>query len=322
MRWEFQAVNPDGTLGALDKRQRALVPQYEAALAAACASEAADPIFSGFRVRSSMGGVPGGNIEYGFCQALHSEEFAGAAFRAVSSFTQGIVGIPVFGLAAHAAGKIATPCGNCRDFLLDAFGPDLETVYGHPDGGVATVIPLRQYLFDGYWPFPVYQTLQQAAEKVLQYRSLEYDPYSPSSVHPERRYLVTLFTRYHQYYGARDVGCDFHPIYPMQDAIRAARHDLQYSLLEVLIVAEDIGDRPPHVMYRDRQHLLEYNLIEELATGQEQDPRVLLVSVREGSIARVWQTSVKEWLPRPFSPRNFADMDRLTAYAREKARVV
>src|SRR5688572_1901020 len=118
--WQFQAVAADGSLVPLDERQRGRIADYEQALAAACASEVANPIFSGFRVRSSMGDcgrikAPGGNEEYGFCQALHSEESAGAAYR---SRCNGATGRPVFGLAARESRQIPTPCGNCRDYLL------------------------------------------------------------------------------------------------------------------------------------------------------------------------------------------------------------
>ena len=61
-------------------------------------------------------------------------------------------------------------------------------------------------------------------------------------------------------------------------------------------------------MYLDRQHTGEFHLAGELVNGVEKDPPVFLVGHDEkGKITTVNKTSVKEWLPFAFNPRNFGD---------------
>src|SRR3989344_5739447 len=107
------------------------------------------------------------------------------------------------------------------------------------------------------------------------------DAYSPPDVHPERKYYAAIYSRKGVYYGALDLMCDYHPIYPLRDAIRQARRSQDPCVQSVLIVgadtSEDLAGVPPHVMYKDRQHLLELCLQQELVVGVESDPEVCLV---------------------------------------------
>jgi len=64
-------------------------------------------------------------------------------------------------------------------------------------------------------------------------------------------------------------------------------------------------------MYKDRQHLLELNFQQECVSGQPSDPPIYLVMYERDAkgpkIRTVFKTSVKKWLPFPFSPANFGD---------------
>jgi len=69
---------------------------------------------------------------------------------------------------------------------------------------------------------------------------------------------------------------------------------------------------PPDVMYKDRQHLLELNFQQQCLTGYEVNPPVFLVNYeyfvgKPPKINGLWETSVKGWLPYPFSPAAFGD---------------
>jgi hypothetical protein len=128
--------------------------------------------------------------------------------------------------------------------------------------------------------------------------------------------------------------CEYHPIYALRDAVRQARRNRSARIKQVVIVAPSAGkDIPPHVMYKDRQHLMELNLQGELMSGDPRDPQVHLITydesnyekngrLFEGALAGVWTTSVKEWLPFPFSPANFGPefVKRLTDYYKKKDR--
>ena len=79
------AINAIGgfTLVDLAEEQRERKQDYVEALGIAHRSTVAHPKFSGYFVKESVGSVggkklPAGNVEYGWLQALHGEECAGA----------------------------------------------------------------------------------------------------------------------------------------------------------------------------------------------------------------------------------------------------
>lgn len=156
-KWRFKAaqLNSNGKMNlvALSPAQKARVKKYTEALEVAAKSTVANPPFSNFFVKVGVGSargkmLPGGNIEYGICQALHGEESAVAAFR--SRYGRKKVGEIVLGFVGDDLGNIPSPCGNCRDILLEDLGADFEIVSGAASGGDAIVINMGQYLFSGY----------------------------------------------------------------------------------------------------------------------------------------------------------------------------
>lgn len=322
---EFKAlrrtINGEAELVELSSEQLNRIPVYIKALETADKSQVPDPKFSGYFCKESIGFRTmhkAGNVEYGFCCALHGEVSGGAVLRASSDGPRGFDDQLVMGIIADDSegGKPANPCGDCRDFMLDALGPKLEIVSGPADGGVAVVAKLSDYLFefDGSKNFDLNPDFERNFLGVFLGGNLHVcDNYSPPDVHPERRYYACINGKYGRYYGALDLMCDYHPIYPLRDAIRQARRARDARFDSVIVVGQDVSNGlaevPPHVMYKDRQHLMEFNLEWELLDDVEIDPPVYLARCQNGldstRVHHVWQTSVKEWLPFPFSPRNF-----------------
>ena len=110
--------------------------------------------------------------------------------------------------------------------------------------------------------------------------------------------------------------CDYHPIYALRDAVRQVRreNDVTTGLTAIYVVCCGDGTLPPDVMYKDRQHLLELNLQTELIMGKENNPPIYLGTMIKGVLTGMWRTSVKEWLPFPFTASNFMDLNKMTAY--------
>lgn len=333
-KWDFRAIRiaSDGKteLVELSSEQKEKVNKYTEALEVAAKSVVANPPFSNYFVKESIGlvsdeMVPAGNIEYGICQALHGEESAVAAFRARYGRTR--TGEIVLGIVAGNPGNIATPCGNCRDIMLEDLGQNFEIVSGTADGGIAVVANMSHYLFSGFRSLAVADispdTLEKIKVAIRQGALLVNDAYSPKSIHPERRYHALISTPNDSFVGARDIMCEYHPIYALRDAIRQARRANNPFVQSVIIVCEDFGGGAPHVMYKDRQHLLELNLQAELTSGKENDPSVFLVTYdNQEQIIGAWQTSVKEWIPLVFTPRNFGPefVEYLTGYFKNLGR--
>lgn len=337
---EFKAlkrtVNGQAELVELSPEQSNRILIYIKALETADKSQVPDPKFSGYFCRESIGYKTmheAGNVEYGFCCALHGEVSGGAILRAYSDKSRGTDDQLVMGIIADDSegGKPANPCGDCRDFMLDVFGPELEIVSGSAGGGMSVVAKLSDYLFkfDGSENLDLNPSFERSFLGTFLGGSLHVcDNYSPPDVRPERRYYACITGKYGRYYGALDLMCDYHPIYPLRDAIRQARRARDARFDSVVIVGQDtskdLADVPLHVMYKDRQHLMEFNLEQELLDDKEVDPPVYLVRLQNSldgiRINHVWRTSVKEWLPFPFSPRNFGP-EFVSTFARKiKAR--
>ncbi len=329
-KWNFKAIqlSPKGIVEfvRLSPVQESRINKYAEALEVAAKSVVANPPFSNYFVKEGVGLVngeilPAGNIEYGICQALHGEESAVAAFRA--HYGRASAGEIILGIVAGNPGNVPAPCGNCRDIMLEDFGEDFEIVSGTADGGMAVVANMADYLFSKFRSLGVADTPSDILEKVRiairQGELLVNDAYAPKHIHPERRYHALIATHNNNFVGARDVMCEYHPIYALRDAIRQARRANDPFVQSVVIVCEDFGSGVPHVMYKDRQHLMELSLQAELLTGQENDVPVYLATYSsQEQITSVWKTSVKEWLPFAFSPRNFGPefIEYLTNYFR------
>lgn len=317
-KWDFKAVRLGVSsavkLVNLSPTQKSRINEYTKALEIATKSTVANPSFSNYFVKESIGFVkgeliPAGNIEYGFCQALHAEEAAVAAFRARYGRIVNNKDI-ILGIIAGAPGALATPCGNCRDILLQDLGSDFEIVSGAASGGPAVVANMNQYLFSDFQKLSLADipkdTLKKIGIAIQQGALLVNDAYSPAHIHPERRYHALIATKKNLFVGARDVMCDYHPIYALRDAVRQTRRARDPDIQSVIVVCEDFNGGAPQVMYKDRQHLTELNLQAELLSGEERDPPVILATYsKEQHVVRAWKTSVKALLPLPFTPRNF-----------------
>src|SRR3989338_2147310 len=331
--WEFKSLvrHSDSRTEVIELKPELLgrVGFYTRALEKAKKSSMANPQFSLYFVKESIGSegrfLPAGNIEYGFCSALHGEETAIAAFVSHYGSSRGKLKNVVLGIIAGNPGNVASPCGNCRDIMLETLGSDFEIVSGAAEGGIAVVSSMSDYMFSDFSSVALKTILVLLKENILatttEGEKLMNDAYGPLDIHPERRYHVCIITAMGKYFGARDVFSEYHPIYALHDAVRQARRVKDPFMRHVIIVREDPADVPPHVMYKDRQHLYELNLQAELLSGKNQDPPVYLVSVkRDFEISGIWRTSVKEWLPLPFGPHNFGNdfMRHLADYYHKK----
>lgn len=308
------------TLAPLTKDEQ---DSYKDVLRSAAESQCASPIYSGFHVKGSIH-IPGaghasqsGNIEYGHHQALHLEEAAVAALASRFNTSEHREPPVLAIIAGHGKGglkNLTMPCGNCRDILRDTVGEHCAIVSGNTDGGVAVVAELADALFDCYRPVPlgkidvmpdVIHRLMRDGERLAK------NPHHAPDKAPLRNYFASIMTgtgdvgAYGPYVGAIQVGADYHPVYPAEVALLRMEFARDPYIRSVIIAAEGDGKYPPDVMYRDRQALLGAAIEHEHLTGKRHDPMVRLFTVKDGAITGAWKTSVEEWLPLPFSSRNF-----------------
>lgn len=319
-RWEFKNTllrdNGKVIFTELSEEQKKRIPDYIEVLRVAHSSDVPKPSFSDYFCKEAIGPVGGlklaaGNIEYGVCKALHGEEAAVAAYRSFYRRKDKNEKV-VLGMVSGQSGQIPALCGNCRDILLDEFGLDLEIIAGAFDGGLATVISMRDYLFSDFEKFYnsyIGHGLLSYYEEIMAHwetNGINNDVYS-GDLYPERKYYAMINTSIGKYFGAFDIMCDYHPIYPLRDAIRQIRRkNTLFSINNVSILFRGLKDGAlPHVMYKDRQHLLELNAQAEQFCQAKMDPPVFLFDSRDGQFVSMYKTNVKQWLPFAFVPQAF-----------------
>ncbi|GEM_PF-1519600 len=323
--WELMrlvvAKNGEHSLRPLTKAERLMAPYYLMLLTRASEAKSGNPIFSGYHVKGCMGAgelaiAQSENVESGNFDSLHLEVAASAALASRQNSIEHPV-TPVLAIVAgRGAGtleKFAMPCGGCRDFLRDTVGEDCVIICATPDGGTAVIATLADVLFENYARVPLdrLDVLTIAvAQTIGEGEALMDNPFYDPQKCPLRNYFISITTGEsdisdRMYFGAMSNEEDFHPIYPAEDAIRAMRRAKDPYIKSVLIVAEGDGATPPSVMYRDRQRLLGAAIRREILTGKHYDPPARLFTHTDGRITGAWKTSVKEWLPLPFSVKNF-----------------
>lgn len=303
----------------LSRKQERMIHDFAEVLEIASLSKVASPVFSHFFVKEAIGPVgkkkyPAGNIEYGHLQALHGEESAVVTLKTNYPNYDGEV---VLGIINGEEENTASPCGNCRDIMLDTMNgqPDkLHIVSGAQSGGLAVVTDLRSFLFDEFSEvagglrdelLPVVSSESKYINNNL--RGKMYDPYSPPDhPYPDRIYTVGINNgKGNIFVGGHQVDAAYHPTYAIENAIQQAGDDV--TMHHILVLSSNPDGKPPHVMYRDRQRLYEQNQKQEDILGKSTNPRILLVNDNGQGEVKIWETSVKEWLPLPFSSDNFGD---------------
>lgn len=325
----------DGTyaLEPLTEEQELFAPYYEMILTRAAESDCSDPKISGYHVKgcAAVGELTiarCGNREYAR-RAFHTEAAAVAALASLQNSVKNPVPPVLALIAGYGRGALETltmPCGDCRDILRDTVGKSCILVLGTLDGGTAVVMTLADTLFEDFARVPldridvmettVVQVVQEGTRLMRHHRPLE---------RSARNYVVALTTgeglsSNQTYFGATSNRGAFHPICPIEDAVRAAERDSNPYVRSVIVAAEGDGSVPPDVDYRDRQCLLEFAIDRELLTGKRYDPPVRLFTHANGKLTGAWKTSAEEWLPLPFSPRNFGSefLAGYTAYLKKK----
>lgn len=321
-QFEFKAISREGGnthFVNLSEAQEERIPQYTNVLQTAARSEVPKPIFSNYFVKVALvelncdnmtiSAISGGNIEYGLCQAQHAEESVIAAFRSVYKRKQTTDKF-ILGIISGEEGNVATPCGNCRDIIIDELGTSVEIVTSAPNGKIAVVAQMSDYLFDDYKrigrndvPRDVAEELESLVREEKNMLRLK----SPliSQCFPERVYIGMVKTPKATFKGFPEVRADYHPIYPLRAALTIAENTGEYGIENIVIIGNGKGEKQPHVMYKDRQHLLESSIYGELIGVGKSDPPVYLVTLDNKTITGVWCTTAAEWLPLPFSLKNF-----------------
>ncbi len=267
------------------------------------------PIGSGYKVHTAgitRSGiiVRGSNHEYGITRALHGEESVVNAALEAAGTEDPLVTIA---LVAGQPGNIATPCGNCRDILLQYTAPDALVISASSQGGEVKILPLNAYFKQEFEevtiPLPpeIIAHSQRAA-------ALAYDLYAK----PEQVYLAALQTAAGVFAAGIETDVAYHPSLPIRNALLSVREALDPRRLNIESLYVISHGHAPQVPYLERQHLLEF--VERLTAARKISaplPIILAELTLNHRVLHTWKTNSQEWLPYPFSPANLGLQDRL-----------
>ncbi|NTV23559.1 MAG: hypothetical protein HGA85_04250 [Nanoarchaeota archaeon] len=248
----------------------------------------------------------GGNFEYGLGRGVHGEHSslthaAQEIGHALNNYWR------IVTLYIDVPGRCA-PCGDCRDFMLSLYEPmtrglpllgeNFEIVSS--DENRFYVVKFPELLF----PLNKMKMAQPSeVAMVLEYQ--EANEMARKSVHAP--WLPAWLANYTAVAavgkgvpGSLFVGVDFHGTYPIGSILsKLIEGEVDPEKIEYLAIISEDQDNLPEVLYKDRQDSLYLNTV--LAAARKQDDLDLPVYiVSEKGFGR--KTSVKEWLPMPFSP--------------------
>lgn len=213
------------------------------------------------------------------------------------------------GILAGEAGNIGTPCGFCRDVIIEYM--DLETgviITGAKTGGEAMVMPVSAYLKDDFTEVSV-PKLQgmlhpHVVWKLQQVEAMSEDSYSKKGEVYAAAFVTEGTSGDLMHLAGYEGDCIYHPEFSIRNAYimwKYGSKDPKRVNIKELVVAST--GHKPYVPYCERQDLLEFaDKIAAYHGNQEPIPITLLQLRADGNIERGWQTDSKECMPYPFSP--------------------
>lgn len=309
MKWEF-FQGPECKEKISDPDER-----WTQALEAALHSRAT-PRQSGYHVHT--GGVTqsgevvfGANHEIGITStSAHGEE--DMINHAVNIYGEEDP-VEIIAFAGLGGGEIIPPhCGNCRDVINEYTSINQLTVINGPkEGGRAIVMPGSTY-FNDTFPEVTNDTLIQeinnseGLDEAVAAVKRSYDIQATDKT--PTRYGAAIVMGDDTFSGSFLGDTAYHSIYPLAAAIihyrESKRRCKENSLIkEIYITAPEDNFK---VMYRDRQHILEFTQGSQLFNNQQQSnvPIFLISTDSRDEITQIRKTNTDEWLPYPFSPAN------------------
>ncbi len=249
--------------------------------------------------------VPGSNHEMATTDTVtHGEEAVIAA--ALDKFGRDDP-IEVIAFAGLGGGEIASPCGNCRDGIRQYTDPNNLVIINAPrDGGTAVLVHGYAYFKSDFREVKgAEESRLDAIRQAVFAEQTAYDIYSTKSS-PRVYGAVIVCENGSIFRGSFRGDVAYHPDLPISAAIgnfRDGSDDISRKDVREIVVATT--GNIPDVMYKDRQHALEFAEAIQSLNGRSGEPLpVYLVNVGDDGTLKIFKTDTNEWLPHMFSPKH------------------
>ena len=268
-----------------------------------------DPNQSGFQVRAAGVTEDGHFITGGNKENSHSDAFVHGETAVVSRIRDEYGKTPIRAIGFYKEGDDISqgdisPCGACRDVLIQQTSPDLILVSGNENKIV--VNKLKNFLFENFHPIEP-KNLDKIGindAKIALNRGV--DVYLPKDL-KKKIYGVTIIDQnMEKFRGSLYTNAGYDAITPGLAAVQTWNNSSlkrRTDIEEIVFVSKE---NIPSPFYRDRAALSELADITSLFNGRETSIRVTLIQLDElFNIKKAAITDTDEWLPLPFSARSF-----------------
>lgn len=216
--------------------------------------------------------------------------------------------IEVIAFTGLEGGELGNHCGNCRDAIKQYMNINKSVTISAPkDGGKAFVVPTKvffksEFEIANHWRHSL--LIAKSISQALKAEEIAYDIYSTESS-PAIYGAAIVCENKDIFRGSFRGDVAYHPILPISAAItnfRDGGDNFSRKYVQGIVVASE--KRVPDVLYKDRQHALEFaEAIQSLNNKSGESLPVYLAHLNNGSL-KVYETNTYEWLPLPFSPKH------------------
>lgn len=284
----------------------------------------ASPDQSGFHVLTCAMAADGSYVTGGNKEYALSDAFVHGETAVLTAFHDRFGRKPIKVLAFYSKfpvekGGSACPCGNCRDVMAHYCSPDMLIIEGNEEH--ALISRFSEYQFSDFATAdprnPVLLTgLREGVRALKESKTV----YLPETLKNNAYGVVIVSRNGRMWRGSLYTNAGYDAITPALSAIQTWKnttpHDGTNDHLDIdhiLIVGKG---KIPHVFYRDRQAILEFDEVLRQYSGRTQPLPIHLVNIDdEQAIVEANQTNAVEWLPHPFSPESFGMQDVIAAEA-------
>ena len=274
-----------------------------------------DPNQSGFQVRAAGITENGDIITGGNKENSHSDAYVHGETAVVSRIRDEYGKMPIKAIGFYKEGNNITqsdisPCGACRDVLIQQTSPNLLLMSGNKNKVV--VLKLKDFIFENFHQIKPEDLDKTGTDEALIALRRGISSYLPENLKKEIYGVSIVDQNGEQYRGSLYTNSGYDAITPGLAAVQTWNNSgvkKRADIDKIVIVSRSNKLSP---FYRDRQALSELADITRLKTNRETGVRVELIELDEfDKIKRAFSTNTDEWMPLPFSARSFGMDDAI-----------
>ena len=265
-----------------------------------------DPNQSGYKVRAAGITKNGDIVTGGNKENSHSDAYVHGEIAVVSRIRDQYGNIPIKAIGFFKEGENVgvTPCGACRDVLIQQTSLDLILVAGNEDKIV--VNKLKDFTFENFRPIEPKNLDKVGIKDARIALDKGIDVYLPENLKKKVYGVSVVDQNTEKYRGSHYTNAGYDAITPGLAAVQTWNNSALKKRADIKKIIFVSRENIPSPFYRDRAALSELADITRLFANRQTGVQVELIQLDElNNIKNAVITDTDEWLPRPFSARSF-----------------